>query len=225
MKSDLQRLKPMYLRNWSLRSGTRWTPQCPSAGQCGVAALLAALCLALAGCAYTCHTYLPFTEPVATDGWVVKGDIDRYRPADWNPGPGSWTHWSAEDGDRYLLKMRPVALDTTYWERGEVELRNVFVTAGGVRQRIEWGEVVDRAEEAASRQAPLRRTCELKHGKVRFESVFFHIHTPVPDTLWIDYELVLKDPGAHVPRQLWRLRSPAVIEKHRRWHIVDMAES
>jgi hypothetical protein len=190
----------------------------------GGSLLLLACCL-LAGCAYTCHSYLPFRETVEPERWVVQGDIDRYRPADWKPGPGIWPHWSADADDRYRLELVPVAADTTWWERGEVAIENVVVTAGVRRVRVEWATVVDLVQEAAERPVPLYRHHALKYGKFRFESAFFGIPVPVPDTLHVDYELVLKetDSSAETVRRL--LRSCAVVERHRRWHIVDMSES
>jgi hypothetical protein len=66
---------------------------------------------------------------------------------------------------------------------------------------------------------------QIKFGKRSFESAYFHISLPVPDTLRIEFELDLLDTGSGMIINTWKISTRAVINRHRRWSIVDMSQS
>lgn len=57
------------------------------------------------------------------------------------------------------------------------------------------------------------------------ESEPFRISIPVPDSLAIEFDLALIDSATNDIIRVFHARAIVVIERHRRWHIADMAES
>ena len=183
--------------------------------------------LAAAGCTYVCHDY-SFVDPSTGDGlWHVNGTLYRYRPERHGSPPGSWPHWKAEKDDRYLLKLIPVAEDTSYWDDGTVHIRNVTVTSGRDTIWIEWEKITDLVETHRDRISPAGKPQPhlIEWGKMSFESEFFFIPHPVPDTLQVEFDLELIDTGTGEAIRSLEIRTPAVIDRHRRWSIVDAIES
>jgi hypothetical protein len=182
--------------------------------------------LLLGGCTYVCHDYT-FVEPAVDGGrWHVDGRVYRYRPEDHKP-PGSWPHWKAEEEDRYKLILTPVAADTSYWDTGDVYIRNSRIAAGDYTITVSWLEIVDLVKTHRDRISPAGKAQPhlLEWGKTSFESDFFHIPLPVPDTLNVEFELELIDSGTGAVTETWKISTPAVIDRHRRWSIVDAIES
>jgi hypothetical protein len=181
----------------------------------------------VAGCTYMCHDY-NFIEPVVDGGnWRVQGQVYRYWPGDWEPPPGSWGHWRAEDGDRYQLWLVPVAADTAFWVGGDVELENARVYAGPDTINIVWIETIDMVEAYKDRIGPTGdpQPHLIEHGKRSFRSDYFHLTKPVPDTLSVEFDLNLIDSASEAVITVWHISSSAVADRHRRWDIVDMLES
>jgi hypothetical protein len=192
----------------------------------GSALLLAAL-LATAGCAYTCHVYPRFAEPVPGTAWTIKGTVDRYHHEDWKQGPGSWPHWKARDDDRYRLELAPVHADTTWWREGRIDLVEVVVRAGADTIPVVWAEKSDlyllHRHRIDFRGRPWPH--ELKYGRYGFVSEFFPLARPVPDTLVVEGILLEIDRKSRAVRARQPFRAEAIVDKHRRWHIADMIES
>ena len=179
------------------------------------------------GCTYVCHDY-DFIEPSVDEGrWSVSGRLYRYMPEDYGDPPGSWSHWKAEEDDRYRLVLTPVAADTTFWLSGDVEIRDAKVFAVGDTVPVPWREKIDLVEKYRDWVSPTgeRRPQQLEWGKMSFESDYFFIPFPVPDTLWIEFELDLLDLESGEVIDELRIKTPAVIDRHRRWSIVDAIES
>jgi hypothetical protein len=174
-----------------------------------------------------CHDYV-FTEPSVDGGaWRVDGRVHRYHPEDWGDPPGNWPHWKANEDDRYKLTLVPVAEDTAYWENGDVDIVNVRIMAGADTIPVTWSEVIDMIEAYKDRISPIGKPQpqQIRFGKRSFESAYFHISLPVPDTLQIEFELELIDSGTREVIDTWKITTSAVIDRHRRWHIVDMSQS
>jgi hypothetical protein len=174
-----------------------------------------------------CHGF-EYVEPVVDSGeWVVKGTVTRSRPEDWHPGPGSWPHWSADPDDRYTLTLVPVAADTTFWSVGDVDIVKARIVAGRDTIDVRWAEIVDESEAIKGKTdangQPMR--VRLEFGKRTFQSELFFLAVPVPDTLLIDFELELLDSATHQIQKLLKVRTTAIADRHRRWDIVDMANS
>jgi hypothetical protein len=148
-------------------------------------------------------------------------------PERYGKPPGSWSHWKAEEDDRYQIKLVPVARDTTWWTGGDVEISDVTVIAAGDTIPLSWSEKTDLVEKYRDFISPAgkKQPQELKWGKMEFESEFFFIPLPVPDTLHVEFELELIDLESGEVIDKLRFETPAVIDRHRRWHIVDMIES
>lgn len=190
-------------------------------------ALLLATLLAAAGCAYTCHDYPRFAEPVPDTPWTLKGNVERYHHEDWKQGPGSWPHWKARDDDRYRLELVPVHADTAWWNGGRVDLEDVVVLAGADTIAIRWAEKNDRYLLDRDRVDPLGRPRphQLRYGRYEFVSAFFPLAVPVPDTLVVEGVLREVDRRTRAERARRPFRARVVVDEHRRWHIADMFES
>lgn len=177
----------------------------------------------LNGCTYMCHRYDGFEEEIPSSGWRIDGSIFRWYAEDRVPAKYSTPHWGARNDDRYWLTMVPVAPDSGYWAGGDVELVNVWVIAGQDTLSIEWEERISIFDKPKNFTAGRGEGYE--RASVRFNSKSFHLSKPVPDILLIEYEFVIFDKETREALSSWNLRSTAVVDRHRRWVIMDGIES
>ena len=204
-------------------------------------ALAAVLCL-LGGCTYVCHRYEGFEEVVADSGWQIEGRVIREHAEGKAPTKYSLPHWGARDDDRYRLRLVPISPDSSFWDDGDVEIAGVRIIAGQDTIALGWAEkeptydnvVAERkilhSADGYYRNTPYSEWYE-EYGRPRafrkftFISEYFPLSKPVPDILAVEYELLILDAATGEPVSRWRFRSEAVIDRHRRWVVVDGIES
>lgn len=196
--------------------------------------LVFALIPALSACTYMCHNYrvLPTKEgdllasPVGRIGvWEVYVDLDRWRnPSKWEPALYNWPHWAASEDDVYRLEVSPVADDSTAWEGVDIEIEKANVTFGDSVLTVGWEEVEDARVDTLHYPESYREHRRTL-APLRFVSEAFFLPTPVPDSLHITIEIrVLESTTGLELNRKW-FETEAVIERHRRWGIVDAIES
>jgi hypothetical protein len=172
-----------------------------------------------------CHGY-QYVDPILEDGaWTVRGWVTRSKPEGHEAGPGSWHHWAAQADDRYTVSLAPVASDSTFWSRGCAEIHDLSVICGGDTVRLQVSPRPVRATNASdstlggSTQEGL--VCETN----LFDSTAFHLSVPVPDMLEFNFRVdVMLFGERKAIRSIW-VHAIARADRHRRWHLADLAES
>ena len=203
---------------------------------------LAAVLSLLGGCTYVCHRYEEFDAVIPGNGWRIEGSVYRQHAEGRAPTKYSLPHWGARDDDRYSLELVPVAPDSAFWVGGDVEIIGVRVIADQDTMNLRWAECDHTYERVIAERKVLHsaggyfsRTpyskwydesgYELAFRRYTFNSEYFQLKKPVPDVLTIEYELVLLDKATREPISRWKFRSEAVVNRHRRWVVMDGIES
>lgn len=192
----------------------------------GMAVFLAATSSLVAGCSYQCHNYPPFTMEAAQDTWKIHGDVGRKTREDMPPPPGSLYHWRPDEQDRWWVELTPVAADTTFWSTGDVKVAELTIVADTDTIHRAWKDKIDlvaKAQEYTNADGT-HRFHGLEFGKYEFESEFFHLPADAPEILKINCTLILIDLATGEEHLRLPLEMQAVLDRHRRWAIVDAAE-
>lgn len=196
----------------------------------------------LGGCTYVCHRYDGFEASVSNTDWKIEGRVTREHAEGRAPTKYSLPHWGARDDDRYSLRLVPVAPDSTFWDEGFVEVVGVRIIADKDTVNLRWAEkeptydmVVSERKILHSARGYFRNTPysdwyeefgrDRAFRKITFISEYFQVYKPVPDVLTIEYELLVFDGTTSEPTSRWKLVSKAVVDRHRRWVIIDAIES
>ena len=157
--------------------------------------------------------------------WVVYVDVERGR-ADALPewARGSWPHWGASEDDRYRLEVWPVSEDSTAWQGISIEFGPAQVAFGDSVLEVSWDVIEDARIDSVSGLESYR-----EHRRARapllFWSVEFHLPKPVPDSLYITFEMRVLEMRTGAVLYSETVRAVAVVERHRRWGIIDAIES
>lgn len=188
--------------------------------------LLVATSLLATGCSYMCHSYEPFTSDTAQDMWQVRGEVGRRLKEDISPPPGSVYHWPPDESDRWWVDLTPIAADTTFWHAGDVELAELKVVADTDTISVAWTDKIDLVAKARDYTYAdgSHQVHGLEFGKFKFESEFFHLPAEAPATLKIQCSMILRDSVTGEVRLRQQLEFLAVLDRHRRWGVVDAAE-
>ena len=206
------------------------------------AIIMASVLSLLGGCTYVCHRYDGFEAVTPTSDWKIEGKVFREHAEGKAPTKYSLPHWGARDDDRYSLLMVPVAPDSVFWDGGFVEIVDVRIVADKDTVNLRWAEkentydrVVSERRVLHSARGYFRKTPysdwyeefgrERAFRKFTFISEYFGVSKPVPDVLTVEYELLIFDGTSSEPTSRWKLRSKAVVDRHRRWVFIDGIES
>jgi hypothetical protein len=190
------------------------------------------LVLVQTGCTYICHSYVT-PQPLKTLAqWSIYGSVVRGRgPSHPPPERYSWPHWRAAADDRYWVTVCPIASDSTLFARTTIELLDPCVATDDSLIRLVWEDVRDARIEgvstaladSATRARYIRSV--LTTRPLTFESSVFHLPLPPPDSLRIRFDLRVLDLESGIELLRYPIRAWAVIDRHRRWAIIDAAES
>lgn len=188
--------------------------------------LLAVAAALLSGCSYVCHSYKPFAIQAFDGEWQIRGVVNRRQREDAPQAPGSVHHWPPDARDRWWVELTPIARDTTWWDHGDVDLRDLIVVAGNDTIRLTWEKKVDLAREAEENiyadgsHAIHRRTS----GMYRFESAYFHLPEDAPPALTVRCRLVLTDADSGRVVSERPLEFKAILDRHRRKDVSDLID-
>lgn len=195
--------------------------------------LLLALCLS--GCTYVCHTYITEHPLTAATGWRLFGYVLRAPgPSTSMPDRGSWRHWGTARDDVYSLVLTPVLDDSSLWNWVAVDAVDPVVRAPGYEQMLKWAKVVDVRMERSQLWGdprphwffpPVTTLPRQEHGPRTFTSETFRLPYPPPDSLEIQVELQSRNVRSGAILNRITARAWAIIDRHRRWTIVDMIEA
>lgn len=189
-----------------------------------------------------CHRYVGFEEAIPGNGWIVEGHVFRNHAEGKAPTKYSLPHWGARNDDRYFLVLVPVAPDSSFWATGDIEITEVMIIAEKDTIDLHWAErdptfdnVVAQRKVLHSANGYYRKTpysvwfeqhgLELACRRFTFTSEYFHLDKPVPDILAVEFELLILDRTTREPLSSWKVRSEAVVDRHRRWVFIDGIES
>ena len=204
--------------------------------------ILASVLPLFAGCTYVCHRYDGFEAEIGNGAWKIEGRVIREHADGKAPTKYSLPHWGARDDDRYSLRLVPVAPDSAFWAGGRIEIVGVRIIADQDTVGLGWAEIEPTYDKVVAerrilhsasgyfRKTPFadwyeRSGRDLAYRKFTYISDYFQVRKPVPDVLTIEYEFLVFDKATRVPTSRWKMRSEAVVDRHRRWVVLDGVES